>query len=511
VNCLQALKSARRGSTPLVAIRTADPAGTIETVKTSDFYHPNGKAKGNAALLCWDIVNGLRAIDRADDAAKPGEAALQACLGQAEQAQTTNPVEALTMLQKMPPGGICFMQNAHRFIEDAGICQAIWNLRDNFKSRMSMLVMLCPSITLPSELQQDILILDEALPTDAELKAIALDLYKGVQLPVPDAKTIERIIDATLGLAAFPAEQAMAMSLTKQGMDLIQLWERKRQLIDGNPGLSVWRGTEKFDDIGGCENIKDFLRSVIKGKNPPRAICFIDEIEKAIGTGQDTSGVSQGLLGQLLTWMQDNAATGIILVGPPGAAKSALSKAAGNEAGIPTIAFDLGGTKASLVGESEGRMRTALKVIDAVSQKRTMFIATCNSLSVLPTELLRRFTFGVFFADLPDSTERAKIWEIYRKKYDIPAEYELPDDEGWTGAECKQCAELSWRLQRPLVEAATFIVPVCRSAADKIAKLRSEAHGKFISVSYPGPYQYKKAEPVSIGAGRRISFDQGVN
>jgi hypothetical protein len=46
------------------------------------------------------------------------------------------------------------------------------------------------------------------------------------------------------------------MSLSKKGLDLEQLWERKRQVIEQAPGLSVWRGGESFDDIGGCSNIK---------------------------------------------------------------------------------------------------------------------------------------------------------------------------------------------------------------------------------------------------------------
>ena len=49
-----------------------------------------------------------------------------------------------------------------------------------------------------------------------------------------------------LGLAAFPAEQVLAMSLSRTGLDLDQLWERKRQVIEQAPGLSVWRGGETF-------------------------------------------------------------------------------------------------------------------------------------------------------------------------------------------------------------------------------------------------------------------------
>ena len=69
------------------------------------------------------------------------------------------------------------------------------------------------------------------------------------------------------------------------------LWERKRQIIEQTPGLSVWRGGETFEDIGGVENVKSFLRAVLAGINPPRVIVFIDEIEKAFaGTALTSQG-----------------------------------------------------------------------------------------------------------------------------------------------------------------------------------------------------------------------------
>ena len=47
-----------------------------------------------------------------------------------------------------------------------------------------------------------------------------------------------------MGLAAYPTEQVLAMSITKKGLDLERLWERKRQAVEQTPGLSVWRGGE---------------------------------------------------------------------------------------------------------------------------------------------------------------------------------------------------------------------------------------------------------------------------
>jgi SpoVK/Ycf46/Vps4 family AAA+-type ATPase len=98
------------------------------------------------------------------------------------------------------------------------------------------------------------------------------------------------------------------------------------------------------------------------------------------------------------------------------------------------------------------------------------------------------------FFDLPDSEERRTIWDIYLKKYGVSLEgmedesLALPPNEGWTGAEIKQCCELAYRLDCSLVEASAYIVPVSKSAADQIENLRSQAQGRFVSASYPGVF-----------------------
>src|SRR5213596_1956358 len=291
-----------------------------------------------------------------------------------------------------------------------------------------------------------------------------------------------RPVDALIGLAAFPAEQVLAMSLSKNGLDLDRLWERKCQAVEHTPGLAIWRGGETFDQIGGCDNIKRFLTAVLHGREAPRVIVFIDEIEKAFaGTGTDLSGVKTEMTGTILTYMQDREADGCVFIGPPGGAKSATAKATGGTAGIPTIAFDLAAMESSLVGASTERLRTALKIIDAVSQGRMLFIATCNSIASLPPELRRRFTLGTFFFDLPTAEERETIWRIYLNKYGVSGE--LPDDDGWTGAEIKECCRKAYRLRMSLVEAVRYIVPVSRSAGEQIKALRQMASGKFLSAS----------------------------
>src|SRR5437879_2302164 len=124
------------------------------------------------------------------------------------------------------------------------------------------------------------------------------------------------------------------MSLSKNGLDLDWLWERKCQAVEQTPGLTIWRGGETFDQIGGCENIKRFLTAVLLGREAPRVIVFVDEIEKAFtGTGTDMSGVKTEMTGTMLSWMQDHSADGLIFIG--WGRKECGWQSGGPTAGIP--------------------------------------------------------------------------------------------------------------------------------------------------------------------------------
>jgi hypothetical protein len=481
-------KAARRVSAPIVVLRTADQFAAVETIRKSF----NGSAP---AMLAWDIVRGMQPLNEA------GQEAFND-LG-VDPIMTTNPTETLGLALKLPPKAVLFLYNLHRVIGNETVSQGVWNVREEFKTDGRTLVLLGPDMPLPAELGADAFAIDDALPTEAQLRAIVVELLAAAGLTDKVAdETIAKAVDAVAGLAAFPAEQAVAMSLSPAGIDLEDLWERKRQAIEQAPGLSVWRGGETFDDIGGIENVKAFGRAIIAGSEPPRAVVFIDEIEKAMAGGQgDTSGVSQEMLGTMLSWMQDKNVTGMLLVGPPGAAKSAFSKSLGNTAGVPTIQFDLAGMKGSLVGESGRNLRSALRVVDAVAQNRALVVATCNSLSTLPPELRRRFQFGTFFFDLPTADEREAIWVIYATKLRLAPELRSPrpKDEGWTGAEIRTCCDIARRLNIKLIDAAKYIVPVAKSAAESIQKLREQASGRFISASDSGVYQFTKAAAPRAG------------
>lgn len=498
---LDQLDAARRVSTPLIQLATPDPQAFVRalTARLARRTPPD-------PLVVWDACRGLTGLN------EPGQTAATDLIGGDGQFDPTrnNPAEALLRAPRLPRRSVLCLHHTQRWIDDLSCLQAIANLRDLFASTGRTLLLLGPGGPLPPEIAGDVISLDEPLPDGARLREIVTGLRDAAGA-LADDSALDRAVEAVQGLPAFAAEQVTAMALASGSLDLAALWERKRQQIEQTPGLSVYRGQETFQQIGGVEVVKSYLHSLLAGPARPGAVVFLDEIEKALaGATSDTSGVSRDQLGALLSYMEDEQAAGLIFIGPPGAAKSAVAKATGNEAGIPTIRLDLGGAKGSLVGQSEANLRTALKVITAVSNRRSLWIATCNSITDLPPELRRRFTLGTFFFDLPDEEERSAIWNIWLERYgmqtvrtarksrsasrsasrsDGSIVQQRIDDSGWTGAEIRQCCDVAWRLQVPLQEAARYVVPVSRSAAASIDRLRKQADGRFLSASQPGVFR----------------------
>ena len=500
------LRSAKWVSTPLVVIRTTDPTSTVQLIAHELFIPPAVEEPEIYPTLRWDVVQGFKAVnDAAQPAAQNLNASEQASFGGEKESR-----EALVQLQlqanreELPTGAIVCFANAHRYMNDTGVMQAIYNLRDCFPEHNQTLVLLTvPGAKLPGELSEHVLVLDEPLPMREDLRRVLDDLYEDAQAQNPDLPSLragDRVhaTDALLGLTLFSAQQAVSMSLTRTGLNLSRLWSRKVQTIQQTPGLSVWKGSETFERIAGIDNVKGFLELIMGREHPPGGIMFLDEFEKQLaGHGTDLSGVKTEMVGTLLTWMQDKKAKGLIFIGPPGTAKTATAKAGGNLIGKPTIMFDFGGMQASRVGESGQNLRTALHVVEAVTDSNPLVIATCNSLSSLPPELRRRFTLGTFFFDLPDAEGRRLIWDLYLSLYKLDGE--LPDDSEWSGADIENCCVNASENRVSLQRAAEYIVPAGISSRDQIRQLRLQSSGKYIDAARAGTYvfddQESKAQP----------------
>ena len=471
---IELFQAARRVSTPLVAISTSDQFALARRL-----FQAVGNGDSPVPKLTHDIMRGLQPVN---EAAREMLAAFDqndVVIG------SVNPPGMLALAQKFRPETLVVMYNAHRFVDDVTVAQGIANLRDPYCEDRRTLVLLGPSFQLPAELQ-DVVLLDEALPDDEQLKEVLFRTHENAY-KTPRNTLDGEWVDAVRGLSAFTAEQVFAMSLTKSGVDSDDLWERKRSAINQTKGLEFVRGGPTFDALGGLDAWKTYMRQL---KQKPNVIVFADEIEKQMaGTEHDSTGVSQDFHSQMLQWMQDREYTGIIAVGPPGSGKTAAGMSIGPELGRPTIRFDINALKGSLVGESERAMREALKVIDSIAGDGGAFVfATCNSEASLSPEFKRRFWMGEWFFDLPTAEERESIWGIHLGRFEL-SDYARPNDDNWTGAEIRNCCALARQLGASLAEASKYIVPVAKASANRVDALRNAAYGKWLSASYPGPYK----------------------
>jgi len=491
------LERAVNAACPILTYQTADPAAACKGFATT---------LTDYAVVTWDLAAGISVPDQANATdAQQYVAKLLAAADAEEPRDLVNLTETLNSAREVAPREgdrniVLVVQNAQHHISKPAEAQAAWNLRDFFKSTGDLLVLMGPTVTVPGELTHDVIEIDEPLPKVEELAEIVRHHASENEVPHDD-DTVGKAAHACTGLSAFAAEQLVAMSLTKRGIDVESIWAGKYNKINATPGLQVIHGGT-YEDVAGCEGIKRFLGGIMGGREAPNCVVFVDEIEKAIGGSKnDTSGVSQDQLGQTLEWMQDKRASGLIMVGPPGAAKSAIAKATGGQFGVPTIKLDLGGMKGSLVGESEARIRQALKVIDAMSGGRTIWLATCNSHQTLPPELRRRFKFGTWFNDIPSKEERRAIADLYEARYDVKVPAEVIKLE-LTGAEIESACEIAWRMEVPVSEAIDYIVPVSKAVPEVVESLRKAADGTMISAATGKAYS---AEKRPTGGRRKVS------
>ncbi|HYT89538.1 MAG TPA: AAA family ATPase [Gemmataceae bacterium] len=452
-------------------------------------------------LAAWDVASGLRFP------AAPHNTALDVGAG-----DPLAVLRAVPALSEKDGTALVLLHNFHRFLNNPEVIQTTFRQLIAGKQQRTFLVVLAAVVQIPVELEKLFVVLEHPLPDREQLLRIAREQAEKPG-DLPEGADLERVLDAAAGLTRYEAEGAFSLSLTRHDvMRPETLWELKAQALRKHNLLTLHRGGERFDALGGLASLKDFCR-------------------RALAPGKRVQP------------------RGVLLLGVPGTGKSAFARALGNEVGRPTLLLDLGALYGSLVGATEANVRQALKVADAMSPSilfcdeiekalsgvggqgdsgvstrlfgtlltylsdrtsETFFIGTCNDISKLPPEFSRAERFdGVFFLDLPTSAEKDLIWAQYRAQFGIPEGQARPDDTSWTGAEVKSCCRLAALLDIPLTQAAQQVVPVAITAAEQVERLRSWASGRCLSASAPGVYRRDGEQPVK--PGRRVQRGQSNN
>lgn len=504
-------RQARAVSTPLIAIATPDQPATIagiaerlgpevpvvEICAAEGLRGRNPTGQALATLLIKERLSGRQELSRD----------LMWCL---------------RTMHEMPQRTCLFFHNAQLWLDQGVIIQGIANLRETNPGTGRTLILLGPTITLPPALVQDVLTLREPLPNDDQLSQ-TLDLIlnsSSEQLDSPvDEETRRKAIEAVRGLSQFAAQNAIAWSLSRKGINLERLWGVKRRQVQQVRGVRFGTATHSFDQVGGLTAFRNYMVRVGKGRRPIAALVFIDEIDKAmqgsVGESGD-SGVSADRLAVLLQFMEEHKIRGSLLVGVPGAGKTYVTEAVANTLTVPALKLDLGAMLGGIIGQSQQQVREALDVVYAVGGDRIFFLATCNRLESLPPELRRRFKIGPWFFDLPSREEKDAVWlialeqaglEAQRAEVDFDIDQARPADPDWTPDDITKCVTTAYDLDISLIEAAQLVVPVAHQDPESVQRLRDLADHQFLAASYPGKYQ-KPSTPLVAQSERKIDLGE---
>ncbi len=406
----------------------------------------------------------------------------------AEEKHAGNPLGAVQAAAKFgydETPQLVVLRHFHRFLGSIEVVQAVERAIQCGKSSRTFLIVLAPVAQIPVELEKAFTVIEHPLPDRAALLQIASELTNE---PLPDDVITRRVLDAAAGMTRMEAEGAFSMSVIEHGRIVPEsIWTLKSNMLRQSSALRLYRG--EIPTLGGLDHLGRFCEKALAGTSTERAL-------------------------------------GVMLVGVSGSGKSAFCKRLGHLVRRPTLVLDTGSLMGSLVGQTEAALRKALKQIDAMSpcivmideiekaistdgndggvsarmfgtlltwlndrESDSFVVCTANDISKLPPEFTRAERFdGIFFVDLPNAEARKQIWDIYLRQYELPKQKPFDGDDDWTGAEIKACCRLAKLLDMPLAEAADNVVPVAKTAAESIERLRNWATGRCLDAARPGIY-----------------------
>lgn len=458
---------------------------------------------------CWDVGQGVTNVEGNEErigSPDPGE--MISAIRERGKA-TTNKERGVWIMRDLPPWlnnpavGIPLVRQIRNFVRTV-------DDRDSAQT----IVVISPNGDVPPELSNHATVIRWPLPDREEIAELVDAVIEEYDLTdVVKNGQRDAAIDASIGLSGEEAQACFARSLVQlKTIDAATIAKEKKRIVTRD-GLLEWFDPipAGLDAVGGLENLKAWLKG--------RAAAYSAKARE------------YGL----------PRPKGTMLVGISGCGKSLTAKAIATAWNCPLIRVDLGRLKNELVGRSEANLRKAFAIIEALGfcvvwfdevekalqgatsgsadggvssdamgavltwmQERksdAFIIMTANDVSALPPEFLRKGRFDeVWWIDLPNKTERAEVMKATLRSFnrgDVKIDLAKVADAtaGFTGSEIAAIVPDALFAAfddgareittADILAAAEKVVPLSKTAEEKIKDMRKRATGAFRFATKP--------------------------
>ena len=404
---------------------------TIEEDRVEYVIRKYIKTSLNRSIYSWDFVDGYTNNPNNEGFAK------------------RNPLQALELVERLTSEtpAIFLLKDFNRFLTDISISRKLKNLGRILKLQPKTIIILGSDVNIPTELQDLITVVQFQLPVETEISQELTRLIDSLNIKV-NSQLFENLTQACQGLSLERIRRVLSKIIaTHKTIDensISILLTEKKQIISQTEILEYWSVNEKITNIGGVENLKEWLKK--------RKTSFSIQ---ASNYGLPTP-------------------RGLLLVGIQGTGKSLTAKAIATEWQLPLLKLDVGKLFGGIVGESESRLRQMINVAETLSPcilwideidkafntndnradsgtsnrvlgtfvswlsektKPVFVVATANNVEALPLEIIRKGRFDeIFFLDLPQKQEREQIFKIHVQEF---------RPNSWKSFDYNKLAELS--------------------------------------------------------------------
>jgi SpoVK/Ycf46/Vps4 family AAA+-type ATPase len=443
---------------------------------------------------------------------------------------TADPVQALANMESMIIEAVFVLKDFHRHMDNPVVVRRLRDVGQKFSANRRTLVLTAPAIEMPPELASLVEFLDLPLPDRDRLREIIRETYTRLagthtlKLQL-DANGVDAMAANLRGLTEEAAERAISQTVVARYAlspeCVTDVLDAKKALLKRSEMLEFIDSTDNMSSVGGLDNLKRWLQQR-RGSWDDQARQF----------GLDPP-------------------KGVIILGVQGCGKSLCARAVAGEWQLPLVKFDTAAVYDKFIGETEKRIQKVFRVAEGLApcvlwidelekvfagsgpdsasadagvssrllasflswmqeRKPAVFVAaTCNNVTVLPPELIRKGRFDeLFFVDLPSAAERKQVFSIQLTKHKRnPADYDLDQvaeaAKGFSGAEIESAVQTALYAAfsrdgacpvspaaskqdlstEDLLSALSSTVPLSVTRAEEIAQLRAWAKDRAVWAS----------------------------